>query len=416
MHKMLTDPLFDFDIQITKDQENQKLYLQLIAGSTLPEPAKQYLSDYLQQTHKYKNIAHTNNQIRFSLYQPVINSPAGKRSLYMRLRRKYHRERLPQAATIGVTRACQCKCAHCSADYHMASKNKQLTDLELQSAVKEAVDLGVTNIILLGGEPLLRKGLESIIQSVDSQKAQTVLFTNGEYLTKERCQSLVNSGLTGIFVSIDSTDQEEHERLRKRPGLFKKIQEGIFNAKEAGLFVAISSYLTTERVNDFVFEKTLELGKELKVNEVTFFDAIPVGRMSHDQSDRCTFLDLPARQRIAALTKEYRAKPEYPGVTPQSVLTSEIGSSFCFAANTQFYLSSTGQMCPCDFTPLTIGRYPNESISELWAKMIATPQYRRRSKTCRMQDPDFRKNNIAKIPENSLLPYSLSKLAELSRS
>lgn len=413
---MQTDPLFDFDIQIAKDQENQKSYLQLIAGDTLPQNAKQYLSDYLQQTRKYKNIAHTNNQIRFSLYQPVINSPAGKRSLYMRLRRKFHRERLPQAATIGVTRACQCTCAHCSADYHMASKNRQLTDLELQTAIKEAVSLGVTNVILLGGEPLLRKGLESIIQAVDTKQAQSVLFTNGEYLTKDRCESLVNSGLTGIFVSIDSPNPEEHEMLRKRPGLFAKIQQGIHNAKEAGLFVAISSYLTTERVNDSIFEKTLELGKELKVNEVTFFDAIPVGRMSHDRPDQCTFLDLDARKRIADLTREFRAKPEYPGVTPQSILTSEIGSSFCFAANTQFYLSSTGQMCPCDFTPLTIGRYPDESISELWAKMIATPQYRRRSKTCRMQDADFRKNNIARIPADAQLPYSLYQLIETGNS
>lgn len=398
-----SDPLFDFQLTVIKEENAG--YLSLIPGPALPEAARRYLEEYLQQTRKYRNIG-TDDQIRFSLYQPVMNSEAGRRSLYMRLRRKFAKERLPQAATIGVTKACQCKCAHCSADYHMASANKNLSDAQLQQAVKEAVDLGVTNIILLGGEPLLRRGLESIIEAVDD-RAQAVMFTNGEYLTAGRCRSLVAAGLSGVFVSLDSPEAGEHDALRKRPGLFHKLAEGIANAKEAGLAVAVSSYLTTERVQDGVFERTMELAREWKANEVTFFDAIPVGRMS---SDCCTFLDMPTRRMIDSLTRAYRARPEYPAVTPQSILTSEIGSSFCFAANTQFYLSSTGDMCPCDFTPLTIGRYPDESIETLWKRMIATPQYRRRSKVCRMQDPEFRRATIERIPADAALPYPIEAL------
>jgi len=242
-----------------------------------------------------------------------------------------------------------------------------------------------------------------------------VMFTNGEYLTPERCQSLVKAGLTGIFVSLDSPNPDEHDRLRKRAGLYDKLTQGIGNAKDAGLTVAISSYLTSQRVDDGVFEQIMDIGKSLHVNEVTFFDAIPVGRMSKDH-DCHTFLDLPARQKIDALARTYRKDPTYPGVTPQSILTSEIGSSFCFAANTQFYLSSSGDMCPCDFTPLSIGRYPNESIAELWGKMVSTPQYRRRSKVCRMQDSEFRKATIAHIPADAQLPYPIDQLPVATRN
>ncbi len=291
----------------------------------------------------------------------------------------------------------------------MASSDPDLSIEQLQHAIKESVDLGVTTIILLGGEPLLRRGLESIIEAVDRDRAQSVMFTNGELLTASRCRSLASAGLQGIFISLDSPDADTHNALRRRPGLFQKIEEGIAHAREAGIPVAISSYLTTERLHEGVFEQTMELARQWQATEVTFFDAIPVGRMSSG-TDVCTFLDLPARRMIDSLTRAYRERKEYPAVTPQSILTSEIGGSFCFAANTQFYLSSTGQMCPCDFTPLTIGRYPEEDIATLWKRMISTPQYRRRSKVCRMQDPDFRKNTLAKIPADARLPYPIDAL------
>ncbi|MCB1175609.1 MAG: radical SAM protein [Leptospiraceae bacterium] len=400
------DPLADFRLSVAVDTNKPGIHFE--AGPTLPPAAAEYLAAYLQKTQKYRSMGPA-GKIRFSLYQPVLNSPAGHRSLYMRLRRKFARERRPQAATIGVTAACQCKCEHCSADYHMASCKRPLSSEQLQAAVREAVALGATTIILLGGEPLLNKQLESIIAAVDSRLAQTVLFTNGEFLGKQRCETLVRAGLDGIFVSIDSPQPSEHDALRHRPGLFDKLLAGVSNAKEAGLTVAISSYLTTERVRNGVFEKMMELGRRTGVAEVTFFDAIAVGRLKTG-ADQCSFLDSNSRRKIARLTQRYRSNPLYPAVTPQSVLTASTGSSFCFAANTQFYLSSTGDMCPCDFTPLSAGSYPDQSISVLWEKMINSPQYKRRSKICRMQDARFRSATIDRIPAHASLPYPLALL------
>ncbi len=92
----------------------------------------------------------------------------------------------------------------------------------------------------------------------------------------------------------------------------------------------------------------------------------------------------------------------------QSTMTcGEGGSAFCFAANTQFYLTSRGEMCPCDFTPLTVGRFPEESIANLWNKMTATPPYDQRAKACRMQDPEFRKKFIEPIPLKGPYPFPL---------
>ena len=49
------------------------------------------------------------------------------------------------------------------------------------------------------------------------------MFTNGQYLTDENIEKLADAGLYTIFVSLDSPDPEEHDRMRGMPGLFEKV-------------------------------------------------------------------------------------------------------------------------------------------------------------------------------------------------
>lgn len=253
----------------------------------------------------------------------------------------------------------------------------------------------------------MKKGLSDLIESVDKDLSIVTLFTNGEFLSRKTCHDLKAAGLLGVFVSLDDTDAGKHDALRHRPGLFAKAMEGIQNLKDSGILVAISSYLSPQKLEEDGFEKMLDLGKKMGVNEITFFDAIPSGRWLHDES---CLLKPHHRKIIRDKVRHYRGLTDYPGLSVQSTMTSECGSAFCFAANTQFYLTAFGEMCPCDFTPLTIGAYPDSSIEELWKRMIAIPPYNQRAKSCRMQDPDFRKRYIEILPHSGPFPYPLQSI------
>lgn len=374
-----------------------------------PEDLCDYVNSYLSKVSKYRNMTPERPYATYSLYQPPLATAAGKRSLLMRLRRKYERVRIPATVTVGTTKHCQCVCQHCSADYHMASFRPQLPLKTLLAGVQEAVELGVTNIILVGGEPLLHKGVFDLIAGIDSDKANVVMFSNGELLTPANCRKLKDAGLFGLYVSLDDVDGTKHNAARARPGLFAKACQGVRNANEAGLVAGISSYLTHEKLVAGDFESMMELGRELGAREITFFDAIAVGR-NDDNNKQHTFLTSQDRLDIDRLTRLYRKRPEYPALSPQSVLTSAEGSGFCFAANTQFYLSATGEVTPCDFTPLTAGRYPDQSIAELWRLLTDNDIYRKRSAVCRMQDPEFRNQTINRIPINAERPYPIASL------
>lgn len=272
----------------------------------------------------------------------------------------------------------------------------------MREALRQTVDLGVTTIILLGGEPLLRRDLCELIASVPKDQATVILFTNGEYLTPDKCEALAQAGLMGAFISLDSASPTRHDELRVRPGLFEKAMAGLQNLKAAGVLAGVSSYLSPERLAEGGFEEMMELGKQVDACEVTFFDAIPSGRWLKDSS---CLLTPENRVRIRDLVRDYRARPGYPGISAQSTMTSECGSAFCFAANTQFYLTAWGEMCPCDFTPLGFGTFPEKSIRELWEGMISCEPYSQRAKSCRMQDTRFRERYINGLPDQGPFPY-----------
>lgn len=243
-----------------------------------------------------------------------------------------------------------------------------------------------------------------LFRAVPQTEANAILFTNGERMAEPLALDLVASGLMGAFVSLDDYRELEHDRLRRRPGLFAKAVAGILEWVRRGILVGISSYLSPERLEAGVFEAMMELGRELGVNELTFFDAIPSGRWLHSDAQ---LLRPEDRRRIRELVTTYRKKEGYPGVSAQSLLTSGEGGSFCFAANTQFYLNAHGEMCPCDFTPLSVGNCLEENIESLWSRLIRTSPYDCRAKSCRMQDPEFRRRWISPIPVGAQLPMPL---------
>lgn len=401
---LIMHPLDTNSFEIT--WEDQKLNL---ISHSLPHEQKIYIEKYLEKVNRYKIIGFHQQSPVFSLYQSPLATAVGVMSLKMRLARRFHHQRIPSTATLSLTKACQCDCTHCSSVFYNQSLKRDLTTEELKKVITQTIDLGATTIIFLGGEPLLRRDLCELIACIPQDKATVILFTNGEYLTESMCQRLKMAGLIGAFISLDSTDEATHDCLRQRPGLFSKVLAGIQNMKKAHLLVGISSYLSPQILADGGFEKMMELAKKNGAHEVTFFDAIPSGRWLHENS---FLLEPKDRILIKNMVSLYRGRYHYPGLSVQSTMTSECGSAFCFAANTQFYLTASGDMCPCDFTPLTVGHFPDRSIKELWEEMISTSPYQSRAKSCRMQDPAFRSRYIQAIPAHGPIPYPLQNFAK----
>jgi len=106
---------------------------------------------------------------------------------------------------------------------------------EIVDVCKTAVSLGVTKIRLTGGEPLVRKGIASLVEQIANiDGVEDLGMTTNGILLPEFAQDLKNAGLNRVNISLDTLDPDEYRKIT-RCGDFNKVMQGIEAAKKAGL-------------------------------------------------------------------------------------------------------------------------------------------------------------------------------------
>ncbi|MFX1478363.1 MAG: radical SAM/SPASM domain-containing protein [Promethearchaeota archaeon] len=390
-----------------------------IKGSGILNPILDRLSIYriifmiLLQANFYKqydNVGKWKGKMVANTFAPPVGSRPMIRALKGLLKKELMPYPFPVAMTFAVTYKCQCKCVHCSAGRHLNKKKKELSTEEAKKLIDDAQKLGVTIIAFTGGEPLLREDIYELIAHVDQKKAMPVMFTNGQYLTDENVEKLANAGLYSLFLSIDSPDAEEHNKLRGMPGLFEEAIEGLKKVKEKGIFANFSSYATRSGTEKGMYKRIHKLGIELGLHNIIYFDCVPTGNMLRDTSEMLTS-DL-SREIHEYSAKVFKSKivPPLSSQAWQNSVEAYLSGIGCLAGNIQFYASAYGDISPCDFSPLFFGNIRKEPLKKIWMRIVKHPAYSHRSPFCRMQNKDFREVYIDPIPEDATLPYSISKL------
>lgn len=337
----------------------------------------------------------------YNLYQPPVPSTR----MVNHLAREFVRGRRPvwpSSCTLQVTARCQLDCYHCSAARFTNRSRQELSTAEWQEVIRQAMDLGIFNIVFTGGEPLLRPDICELIAAVDQERAQPMLFSNGLLLSEDMVKRLRRAGLYAVNVSLDDPRPEIHNRLRRAPQGFEQATEGIRRALDGGLLVGISTYAGPAAVRAGLVEQMIELARDLGVHEVTVFDIVPTGKLLPLEENG--LLSAADKQHLVAMERDYNSRPDYPHIITQAHVNGPEGAG-CFGGFSQFYMTAYGDVDPCDFTPLTFGNIRDESLEAIWRRMLSHDAYRERCSHCRMQDADFRRQYIDHIPAGALLPW-----------
>jgi len=140
---------------------------------------------------------------------------------------------------VSLTDRCNFRCFYClpHGEPPIAPKEQMLTYEEIERACEIFVSLGIEKIRLTGGEPMLRRDIETIIQKLSKLKdgglLDLALTTNG-YFLPERAQSLKDAGLDRVTISLDSLKRDVFKRMTG-VDVLDKVLAGINAAKDAGL-------------------------------------------------------------------------------------------------------------------------------------------------------------------------------------
>ncbi len=173
---------------------------------------------------------------------------------------------------MSITDVCNFKCGYCLPNGYQVDKsdNRKFLHLdEIKRLAKCFSELGVRKIRITGGEPTVRKDFFDIIKVLkfDAGIKKVVITTNGYHLDK-KAKSLVDSGLNGINISIDSLERETFKKITGHDRL-PEILQGIKNLQSLNFQNIKINAVLLNGIN--ASEKDFEIwSKFIQNNEIDF--------------------------------------------------------------------------------------------------------------------------------------------------
>lgn len=209
--------------------------------------------------------------------------------------------RAPVRVGLSLTNKCNLRCIHCYALSGCPMPNELGTE-EWKNVIDELEILKVFEIVLTGGEPLLREDFFKIAEYILSKKFFVMLSTNGTLISNHVAKKLRDIGFKYIQVSLDAPYQEVNDSIRGK-GVFKKVLNAIKYLTSNDIKVTIG--MTILKYNYIYVEDMIKFAIKNSVYSVNFIDFVPAGRATIDMS--LPFKDqLKLAHKIHKLSKKWK--------------------------------------------------------------------------------------------------------------
>lgn len=313
---------------------------------------------------------------------------------------KDHLNRRLHDLRISVTDRCNFRCVYCmpksifDKDYQFLPHKDLLSFEEIEQIAKEFVALGVEKIRLTGGEPLLRKNIEILIEQLSrlrtpsGKQIEIALTTNGTLLRK-KSKILKEAGLKRVTVSLDAINDAAFKAMNDVDFSVDEVLDGIEAAHDAGLGPIKVNMVVKGGMND---DQVLPMAKHFKGTPhiLRFIEYMDVGSSNGWKMDEV----VPSARIVnmisqhvsqlqmldANYTGEVAERWKYSDGTGEIGVISSVTQAFCKDC-TRIRLSTEGRLYTCLFaskghdlkplirsnaSPAEIAEQLNHAIRNLW--------------------------------------------------
>lgn len=169
---------------------------------------------------------------------------------------------IPRLAIWEITLACDQKCIHCGSRAGEARPGELSTE-ECLDLVRQMREIGVGEVVLVGGEAYLRNDFILIIRAIREAGMSATMTTGGRTLTRTRAEAMVQAGISAVNVSIDGM-QQAHDKLRGVQGSWHAAFAAIGHLRAAGAQVHCNT-----QINRLTRQDLRPLQRELSQAGVT---------------------------------------------------------------------------------------------------------------------------------------------------
>ena len=176
-----------------------------------------------------------------------------------------------------VTRACALACVHCRAEAMPRRDPRELSTDEGFRLVDSLVEIGRPILIVTGGDPLMRRDVETLVSYAVDRGLRVGLSPSATRLvTRERLERLQRLGLSMVHISLDGSTAEIHDAFRGVAGSYQRTLEILADAQALGLPIQVGTTVT--RRNWQALPAVAEVVERLGVRVWSVFFLVPTGR------------------------------------------------------------------------------------------------------------------------------------------
>ena len=268
---------------------------------------------------------------------------------------------------ISVTDRCNLRCTYCmprevfDENHDFLPRAELLSFEEIERLTRQFIELGVQKIRLTGGEPLLRRGIERLIESLarlhtrEGKPIEVALTTNAVLLSR-KAQSLKDAGLSRITVSLDGLSEETFQRMSDSNVPVKTVLDGIADAQHVGLAPVKVNMVVKRGVND---HEIIPMAGHFRNSGIVlrFIEFMDVGCTNGWRMDDV----VPSREVLEQIHAHYplqQVDPNYTGEVAERWryadgsgeigVISSVTQAFCHEC-TRARLSTDGKLYTCLF-------------------------------------------------------------------
>ncbi len=309
-------------------------------------------------------------------------------------------EKLSRGESIAIIQfqynyVCNFSCKHCSVKrFQGKNERRSFTIADVRDLFRQADELGLARVTITGGEPLVFKDLDELVEAIDPQRFYINCDTNGWLLDNEKASHLKAIGVDRIQLSIDSLDAKEHDSFRRAKGSHERAIKSIDAALGAGLDIFIQTVVTKKRLYSQEFVRFIEYFNKRNIGVFVTY-AKPVGAWEGHFEVLVNKEDLNYMRDV--LEKKYKVFTH---------LSAAYGLNMgCIGVKGMISVTQYGDVMPCPYIHTSIGNVFKEPLKDIIRRGFDIKFFGEYVDTCLIaEDRNFIKKYISGRIYNKPLP------------
>lgn len=305
-----------------------------------------------------------NNAIRATLSNPAESvfmakfALASKNASKKRAELEERGEHIPAFLIASITSSCNLHCAGCYSRANHACVDSepvsQLTTNDWKNIFDEAKDLGISFILLAGGEPMIRRDVIEVAAS--KSEILFPIFTNGTMIDDKYIDLFKKSRNLVPVISIEGREEKTDER--RGEGIYKRVINSMDLMQKNKVLFGSSVTVTTQNLMEVISDDFIDKLYERGCKVLFFVEFVPVTKeasnLAPGEKEREIF-----NKRLMEIREKYKDMVfvSFPG--------DEKSSGGCVAAGRGFFhINSHGGAEPCPFSPYSDVNVRDTSLRE----------------------------------------------------